>query len=183
MHKDLIALSYLPHMDRHPKILETVIPDLFYKERSLLPRVSDSYISTEPSLSWGTQKIPNSLTTKFLENSHSLTWPLKGFQLVPHQCLLFGSFVLILQVPIVVIWSPQLIDNFSTSLVGAVREKEWLWLAISPLLRQKSCMVQTPLTATINQEAGNPSNALERQVQTLAAIVQLLIQRNQKLEQ
>jgi len=37
--------------------------------------------------------------------------------------------------------------------------------------------------ATINQEAGNPLNALERQVQTLAATVERLTQCNQKLEQ
>ena len=50
-------------------------------------------------------------------------------------------------------------------------------------LRQKSCMVQMHLMATINQETGNPSNALERQVQTLPAAVERLTQRNQELEQ
>ena len=37
--------------------------------------------------------------------------------------------------------------------------------------------------ATINQETGNPSNALERQVQTPAATIEQLTQRNQELEQ
>ena len=36
--------------------------------------------------------------------------------------------------------------------------------------------------ATINQEIGNSYNALERQVQTLAATVERLTQRNQELE-
>ena len=44
-------------------------------------------------------------------------------------------------------------------------------------------MVQTSLMATINQETENPSNALERQVQTLATMVEQLTQRNQELEQ
>ena len=35
--------------------------------------------------------------------------------------------------------------------------------------------------ATINQEIGNPSNALERKVQTLAVIVKWLTQQNQEL--
>ena len=37
--------------------------------------------------------------------------------------------------------------------------------------------------ATINQETRNPSNALERQVQTRVAVVEQLTQRNQELEQ
>ena len=36
--------------------------------------------------------------------------------------------------------------------------------------------------ATINQETGNPSNTLERQVQTLVAVVEWLTQHNQELE-
>ena len=44
-------------------------------------------------------------------------------------------------------------------------------------------MVQTRSMATINQETENPSNALERQVQTLAAAVERLTQRNYELEQ
>ena len=44
-------------------------------------------------------------------------------------------------------------------------------------------MVQTHSMATINQETRNPSNALERQVQTLAATIEQLTQRNQELEQ
>ena len=44
-------------------------------------------------------------------------------------------------------------------------------------------MVQTRSMATINQKTGNPSNALERQVQTLVATVEQLTQRNQELEQ
>ena len=47
--------------------------------------------------------------------------------------------------------------------------------------KTKSCMVQTRSMATINQEIGNPSNALERKVQTLAVIVKWLTQRNQEL--
>ena len=37
--------------------------------------------------------------------------------------------------------------------------------------------------ATINQETENPSNAMERQVQTLTMIVERLTQRNQEFEQ
>lgn len=37
--------------------------------------------------------------------------------------------------------------------------------------------------ATINQEIGNPPITLERQVQTLAAVVERLTQHNQELEQ
>ena len=37
--------------------------------------------------------------------------------------------------------------------------------------------------ATINQETGNPCNAFERQVQTLATIVERLTQRNLESEQ
>ena len=37
--------------------------------------------------------------------------------------------------------------------------------------------------ATINQETGNPSNALERQVQTLATTIEQLTRRDQELEQ
>ena len=44
-------------------------------------------------------------------------------------------------------------------------------------------MVQTCSIATINQETKNPSNALERQVQTLAVVVERLTLRNQELEQ
>ena len=44
-------------------------------------------------------------------------------------------------------------------------------------------MVQTRSMATINQEIRNPSNALERQGQTLAAAVERLTLHNQELEQ
>ena len=44
-------------------------------------------------------------------------------------------------------------------------------------------MVQTRLMATINQETENPSNAMERQVQTLTTTVERLTQRNQEFEQ
>ena len=37
--------------------------------------------------------------------------------------------------------------------------------------------------ATINQETGNPPNALERKMQTLAVAIERLTQRNQELEQ
>ena len=40
-------------------------------------------------------------------------------------------------------------------------------------------MVQTRSMATINQETGNPSNAMKRQVQTLVAAVERLTQRNE----
>ena len=36
--------------------------------------------------------------------------------------------------------------------------------------------------ATTNQETGNPSNALERQVQTLTVVVEWLTQWNHELE-
>ena len=49
--------------------------------------------------------------------------------------------------------------------------------------KKKSSMVQTRLMATINQETENPSNAMERQVQTLTMIVERLTQRNQEFEQ
>ena len=77
------------------------------------------YINTRSPLFLGTQKIPSSLTIEFLEISHSLTWPSEGFWPVPHWCIMFGPFVLITQVPIVVIWSLQLIDDFSTSSIRA----------------------------------------------------------------
>ena len=48
------------------------------------------YISTRPPLFLGTQKIPSSLTIEFLEIFHSLTWPLEGFWLVSHRCLLLS---------------------------------------------------------------------------------------------
>ena len=73
------------------------------------------HISTRPPLFLGTQKIPSSLTIEFLKIFHSLAWPLEGFWLVSHRCLLFGLFVLAPQVPIGVIWHLQLIDDFSTS--------------------------------------------------------------------
>ena len=44
-------------------------------------------------------------------------------------------------------------------------------------------MVQTRLMATINQVTRNPSNALERQMQTLAMATKRLTQHNQELEQ
>ena len=37
-HEDPIKFPHLPHMERHPRILETLIPDLLHKERSLLLR-------------------------------------------------------------------------------------------------------------------------------------------------
>ena len=37
-HKDPITFLYLPHIERHPRISETLIPYLLYKERSLLLR-------------------------------------------------------------------------------------------------------------------------------------------------
>ena len=43
-------------------------------------------------------------------------------------------------------------------------------------------MVLTQLMAITNQETENPPNALERQVQTLATVVERLIQRNHELE-
>ena len=44
-------------------------------------------------------------------------------------------------------------------------------------------MVQMGSMATINQETGVPSNALERQVLTLTAAVEQFTQRNQELKQ
>ena len=92
--------------------------------------------------------------------SHSLTWPSEGLWPVPRWCLLFGSCVLVLHVPISVIWSQQLTDDFRVSLVGAICEKRVI--SHTTVSRTKSCMVQTHSMATINQEIGNPSNALKR---------------------
>ena len=94
-HKDSTMLPYLPHMERHLKISETLTPDL----------------------SSSTQKIPNSINTEFLEISHSLTWSSEGLWPVPRRCLLFGPCILVLQVPISMIWSQHLTDDFHASSV------------------------------------------------------------------
>ena len=73
------------------------------------------YISTRSPLFSDMQKIPSSLTIEFLEISYLLTWHSEGFRLAPQRCHLFGPFVLAPQVPIGVIWSLQLTDDFSTS--------------------------------------------------------------------
>ena len=82
--------------------------------------------------------------------------------------------------PIGMCLDDQLIDDFCASSVGAIC-REWV---ISRLVvsETKSCMVQMRLMATTNQETGNPPNALERQVQTLATAVERLTQWNHELE-
>ena len=44
-------------------------------------------------------------------------------------------------------------------------------------------MIQTQSMTTTNPESENPSNAMERQEQTLIAIVEQLTQQNQELKQ
>ena len=56
------------------------------------PLTTHHYISTRPPLFSGMWKISSSLTIKFLEISHSLTWCLEGSWPAPHWCFLFGSF-------------------------------------------------------------------------------------------
>jgi len=68
MQDEFIIDSYLPRMERHPTILETLVPVLFHKEKSPLLRDLGS-----PLLFPSMQKIPNSLTIEFLEISHLLT--------------------------------------------------------------------------------------------------------------
>ena len=113
---------YLFHMEMQPKILETLNIRSSLQEK--IPTLKGArftthhYISTRPPLFLGTQKILCSLTIEFLEISHSLTWSLEGFWLVPHQCLHFDPCVLILQVSISTIWSPELTNDFRASSVG-----------------------------------------------------------------
>ena len=45
-HKNPTTHPYLPHMERHPKISETLTPDLPYKEKSSLLRDLDSLLTT-----------------------------------------------------------------------------------------------------------------------------------------
>ena len=95
---------YLSHMERHPKILETLSAKP--SQQGKIPTSKGSqftihyYISTRPHLFSGTQKLSISLTIEFLETSHSLTWPSKGFWPIPHRCLLLGPFVLIHRYPL-----------------------------------------------------------------------------------
>ena len=85
-------ITCLSHMERHPIIMEILIPNTRHKERSPLLGGSrfttHHYINTRPPLSSGTLKIPNSLTKELIKISHSLTWPSKGFWPIPHRCLL-----------------------------------------------------------------------------------------------
>ena len=114
-----ITRPYLSHMERHPKILETLSAKLSQQGKTpTLKRFRFTtcyYISTRPPPFTSTQEIPSSLTIEFLEISYSLTSLSEGSWSVPHRCLLFCPFVLLPQVPIGVIWSLQLIDDFSTS--------------------------------------------------------------------
>ena len=90
---------YLSHMERHPKILETLSAKSSQQGKILTLKgfrfTIHHYISTRPPLFSGMQKLSNSLTIEFLEASHSLTWLSEGFRTVPHRCLLFDPFVLI----------------------------------------------------------------------------------------
>ena len=95
--------SYPPQMERHPIISKTLVSDLLHKEKShsqgiLVP--TSCNISTRPLLFSGMQKLSNSLIIEFIETSHLLTWLSKGFWLVPHRYLLFGSFVFIHRYPL-----------------------------------------------------------------------------------
>ena len=94
-----ITSSYLSYMERFPKILETL--SVKPSQQGKIPILKGFwfaihyYINTKPPLFSGMQKLASSLTIEFIETSHSLTWPSKGFWLVPHWCLLFGPFVFI----------------------------------------------------------------------------------------
>ena len=127
---------YLSHMERHPKILETLSAKSSQQGKILTLKgfrfTIHHYISTRPPLFSSMQKIPSSFTIEILEISHSLTWPSKGSWSVPHQCLLFGPCVFTPQVFIAMTWSLQLIDDFSTSSFGTIYGKRRLWLSISP---------------------------------------------------
>ena len=92
--------------------------------------------------------------------------------------LFVGSWFLVVQVPIGAFKNNHLIDDFWASSVGAVC-REWVISHITAS-KTKNCMVQMWSTTTINQETGNPPppNALERQMQTLAAVVERLTQCN-----
>ena len=68
----------------------------------------------------GTQKIPSSLTIKFLEISHSLTWHSEDFYPISHWCLLFGSYFLILQVFIGAVK-----DNHSLTILCVITSHYW----------------------------------------------------------
>ena len=110
---------YLSRMEKHPKILETLRARP--SQQGKIPTLegfqftTHHYINTKPHLFPGKQKLLSCLTIEFLKISHSLTWPSKGFWPIPHQYLLFGPFVLIPQVPIGVLWSLQLTDDFNSS--------------------------------------------------------------------
>ena len=136
-----IIRPYLSHLERHHKILETLSakPSQYGKIPTLkgFQFTIHHYINTRPPLFSSTQKIPSSLTIEFLKVSHSLTWPSEGSWLVPHRCLLFGPIVLILQVPIEVIWSLQLIDDFSTSSKTMLE----IWLRSWKISKKKSINV------------------------------------------
>ena len=90
-------------MERHPIILETLVSDLFHKEKFPLSRDLGSrqllYKHQTPLFS-SMEKLSNSLTIEFIETSCSLTCHSEDFWLVPHQCLLFGPFVLIHRYPL-----------------------------------------------------------------------------------
>ena len=66
----------------------------------------------------------------------------------------------------------QLTNDFCASSVGVVCAK--LVISHITVSKTKSCMVLTRLMAATNQETKNPPNALERQVQSLATVVEWL---------
>ena len=45
-HKNPTTHPFLPHMERHPKISETLMPNLPYKDKSPLLRDIDSLLTT-----------------------------------------------------------------------------------------------------------------------------------------
>ena len=69
-------------------------------------------------------------------------------------------------------WGLQLTDDFSNSSIATIYgERVISYIVVS---RTKNCMTLTRLMATTNQEIRDLPNALERQVQTLATVVERL---------
>ena len=106
---------------------------------------------------------------------------IEGFLPAPHRYSLLVLCYLVLLVPNWCEWG-LLTHWWFLCIIIWCHLWEFEWFVISPLLRKKSYMVLKRSMATINQETGNPSNILERQVQTLATMVERFTKRNQKLE-
>ena len=110
--------SYLPHMERHPKNSETLVPDLLHKEISPLSRdIGSHQLLYKHQTSTFLRYTETLYLSHYIVHRHfsftSLTFRgfLAGTTLVPSIWSLHSYS----QVPIEVTWILQLIDYFRTS--------------------------------------------------------------------